>query len=268
MADLPYVLGIGGIVSPDTFTGRPGLWQLFVLAAEGARGIVCPSRAAARELAEMFGFDVEVVPDGVETSRFDGLRVERQAGLVVGQLAGDDHRARAELLVDSFPAVAQAVPGAELALLGPTGEVRRRALLDRLPEALRSRVVLTGPLDRIRTAVWYARASVTCLPAVRVAFGRPLAESLAAGTPIVGADDGAVPELLADGDDPTGRVRAPSPLGAAFTADDPVSCARALVTVLGDGHDPSRAEACRGRAARYDWSVVGPLLVDLYGRAG
>jgi glycosyltransferase involved in cell wall biosynthesis len=81
-----------------------------------------------------------------------------------------------------------------------------------------------------------------------------LVESLAAGTPVVGADHGAIPELV----DAT--------VGATFTADDPEACARALDDVLGRDDDRELVTRCRARAASYDWSVVGPMVLDLYDR--
>src|SRR5207247_1786553 len=66
----------------------------------------------------------------------------------------------------------------------------------------------------------YARAWVTVLPSEADSFGMALVESLACGTPIVVADDGAPQELVSD------ETRVVARLG------DPQSLAPALATAL------------------------------------
>ncbi len=253
LAEHPYVLAYRSMTAPDTFTGRPDRWRLFTLATEGAGAVVCPSRAAAEHLETMFHVRAHVVPDGVDVARFSEVTVERQPGLVVCVADADDERARLDVLVDAFARVAREVPHAELVVVGPCSEQRRRQLIARLPDHARGRLRVVGAADRSRTAQWQARAAVVCLPAVAQASAPSLVEALAAGTPVVGADSGAIPEVV--GPD----------VGSLFTPDDALTCARALRDVLErSATDPSLPAACRDRAARYDWSEVGPQLLRIY----
>ncbi len=97
----------------------------------------------------------------------------------------------------------------------------------------------------------YARAWVTCAPAVREAFGLVFIESMAAGAPAVGVCDGGVPEVI------------PDPRWLAVP-DDPESLAAALEHALQDSQDPTTADRCRAHAASFDWKARGPAFESLY----
>lgn len=252
LADRPYVVSYGGMIQPEVFTGHPQLWQLFQLVSHGARRIICPSAAAAEHLEAMYGLPAEVVPPGVDTARFADLRVPRQPGLILAPSSPDDPQARLALLIDAFAEAARQRPDAELAVVGPGRPDAIRDLLGRLPAAVASRVRPIGPVDRQRQLTWYGRAAVTCVPAVRQGFSQALVESLAAGTPVVAANDGGAPEIV------TPEV------GFLFSADDPEACARRLVQALELSDDPATQSRCQRRAADFDWDAVGPRLVELY----
>jgi glycosyltransferase involved in cell wall biosynthesis len=80
-----------------------------------------------------------------------------------------------------------------------------------------------------------------------------LIESLASGTPIVVANDGAPPELVT----PT--------TGAIAEAHDPRSLAHALEEGLRLASDPTTSSNCRDFALQFDWdTAIAPLLEKLY----
>ncbi len=255
MADQPYVVSFGGMVAPELFTGRPELWQLFSLAAQGARRIVVPSRAAADHLKAMFGFDAVVVPDGVDMARFADAHVRRQPGLILGPVFADDARHRIEVLIDAFGMVAGQVPEAELVITGPVDASRCETLVARVPADVRHRVRMVGAADRQRMVTWYARATVTCAPAAAEASGTSLVESLAAGTPVVAAASGVHREIV------TG------PEGILYATDDARACAEALIRMLRESADGERQDVCRRRARDFDWTVIGPQLASVYREA-
>jgi len=107
------------------------------------------------------------------------------------------------------------------------------------------------PTDRLPREL--AAAHVSVLPAVEESFGLVLAESLAAGTPVVAARSGAGPEIVTDD------------VGRLFEPDDRDSLVEALdqALTLADGG----REACREHARRWDWSEVGPRYERLLERA-
>jgi alpha-1,6-mannosyltransferase len=99
----------------------------------------------------------------------------------------------------------------------------------------------------------YGRAWVSALPSVGDSFGMVLIETLASGTPIVVADDGAPPQLVTPS---TGAIAIPH---------DPVSLAEALIKGFALAADPSTVAKCREFAMQFDWDAsMAPLLERLY----
>ena len=83
-----------------------------------------------------------------------------------------------------------------------------------------------------------------------------LVESLACGTPIVVADDGAPQELVSD------------ETGVVARLGDPQSLADALATALELARRNETAAHCRERATAFDWNAaIVPFLEKLYSRA-
>ncbi|MDA8184280.1 MAG: glycosyltransferase family 4 protein [Actinomycetota bacterium] len=256
LARLPYIATCEGIPLRCSFSGKPLHRALLAMGWSGAAILVSPSRAVADHLRITFALASEVVPNGIDISRYEGLSEQRIPGMIVCAAAPEDRRKRAEVLVDAFGILGTRMPEAQLVFVaGPVSKVREEALLARLDARRRERVRFLGQVERAELLRWYARASATCLPSVNEAFGMVLVESMAAGTPVVGARHGAIPEIVTDS------------TGATFAPDDPSSCARALEEVLSWDDERCVAEACRARAACYDWSCVGPLVAELYTRA-
>jgi len=101
------------------------------------------------------------------------------------------------------------------------------------------------------------------MPSVSDGSTRALVESLAVGTPVLCADGGSAAELLDDKAVAAGA-------GQRFAAGDAEECASAIERSLErrrvDEADDIE-EACRAIASLYDWSFVGPRLIDLYRQA-
>lgn len=250
LAKVPYCVSYGGIAVPRSFDGRPFRRRLLDAGTRGARAVVCPSRAAADHLHEAFGYRATVIPNGLDVASVP-QGVERVPGRILCAATPDDARKRVEVLVDAFGVLRRHRTDVELVIAGGASRATRAALLDRLDEADRARVTFTGEVDHGDVLNLYGTAQVSCLPSRLEAFGMVLVESLAAGTPCVGARDGAIPEIVDD------------EVGATFPVDDAAACARALDDVLSRG---DLSAACHERAGRYDWSVVGPRWIELYGR--
>ena len=254
LAGTPYIVSFGGIALQSSFRRRPLKYRVFEYASRGARFVVCPSRAAAQHLDSEYGIAARVIPNGldVETYRVDR---PRRAGLILCTSTPNDQRKRVSVLFDAFAVAERRRPGLELVLAGRVDDAHRRALLDRLPPALQRRVRFVGEVDSDEVRRLYAEASVTCLPSLNEAFGMVLVESLASGTPVVGAAHGAIPEIVDDS------------VGSLFEPDNPEDCADALLTTLDRGTGDDVITRCRARAQTFDWSIVGPQLLNLYAEA-
>lgn len=254
LAGAPYVVSYGGIALPEPFRARRLKWRAFQFASARARRVFCPSRAAADHMLRAYGYPAEILPNGVDTASYHRPGVESEPGLILCASTPDDRRKRVDILFGAFDRLAPGRVDLRLVVAGGARPETQRALLSLLDDRLRARVTFLGDLEPSELRAWYARASVTCLPSLYEAFGLVLVESLAAGTPVVGADHGAIPEIVTPD------------VGALFAPDDPDSCAAAIAQVLDRG-DPLLGQDCRKRASKFDWGAVGPMYLAAYEEA-
>jgi glycosyltransferase involved in cell wall biosynthesis len=105
-------------------------------------------------------------------------------------------------------------------------------------------------------ATGYATAWVSVLASLWEAQGLVLTESLAAGTPVVAARSGACPEIVSS--DRVGRL---------FEADDEEGLAKAILEAFELAQDDKTADACRERAAEFDWTRLLPRYEEAYEQA-
>jgi phosphatidyl-myo-inositol alpha-mannosyltransferase len=251
LARRPYVVSYGGIVTRRSTRGHPLKRALFRFATDGARAVVCPSAAAARHLHETFGYRARVIPNGFGIDDFPLGPPDRRPTILCAATP-DDARKRVPVLVQAFAVVHEHRPDAELVLAGRASASTEAALRELVPPAVRGRIRFAGDVTTGELCGLYQQAAVSCLPSLNEAFGLVLVESLACGTPVVAARSGAAPEIV-DGE-----------VGALFAPDDVGACAEALLDVLERSSGGRLRAACRARAERYDWGVVGPQLLDLY----
>jgi glycosyltransferase involved in cell wall biosynthesis len=101
----------------------------------------------------------------------------------------------------------------------------------------------------------YGSAWATVVPSVEEAFGLVVLESLAAGTPVVGARSGAIPELLT----------APEQ-GLTFEPDDAESLAEAMAAALELGFATDAVAVRRARAGEFAWSGIAATVEGIYER--
>jgi glycosyltransferase involved in cell wall biosynthesis len=259
MAGAPYVLSVR---KPATYDDVSSGFDSRREAEEGlsnARRVIAQSRAAATNLLESFGVESAIVPDGVDTERLRAVPARRTRPLVVCPTFEVDDEDLL-MLVDSFVQVAASVKDAQLAI---TGQIRARThgeLLERMPEHLRGRLLVLDKADRKRVLTMLGRASVACVPSATATSSRSVVESLAIGTPVACADGGAAAEVI-DEDAVAAAV------GVRFASGDVDGCASSLVTVIERAGSDGVVEGCRARAHLFDWSFVGPRLVEVYRHA-
>ena len=106
-------------------------------------------------------------------------------------------------LIDAWPAVVEAVPGAELHVYGKDGRVdghaSMRAMLEsRLPEAARHTVTFHGHVDRTTLFDALATARVAIFPSYSEACALAPIEALAMGCPVIHTRLSSGPEVIRD----------------------------------------------------------------------
>jgi glycosyltransferase involved in cell wall biosynthesis len=210
----------------------------------------CMSNFSLDVLRQEWGREGALIPGGVRLSEFvaDTPRQVHPTILMAGALTEPrkglgDLLAAAEILIDTRPDL-------QIWLSGPGDPAM---MLAAATPRVRERVTVLPIGDPHELSHQYAGAWVTTLPSIGDSFGMVLIESLASGTPIVVANDGAPPQLVTER---TGTVGEPH---------DPPSLSDALERGLALSQRPETAAHCRDFAAQFDWdAALAPLLESLY----
>lgn len=201
--------------------------------------------------------DFEVVPNGVEVSRFRGAAPFTQMGeqpslLFVGRL---EPRKGLDQLLHAMSRLKTTRPDLRLYVVGDGPDRDRCQQL--LPARLRSDVVFLGRVDADELPRFYASCDLFVAPALGgESFGIVLIEAMAAGCPVVASDIPGYASVVTDGVD--GRLVPPR---------DPEALAEAIGALL---DNPSLARALATTAAgsvdRYDWAAVADRVRSIHRR--
>lgn len=210
----------------------------------------CMSRFALDILESEWKRPGVLIPGGVRLDQFAPAPEREPTPTILFSGAFVDPSKNLATLLEALARLAARVPDVRLWLSGPGDP---DPILDAAPEAARSRTELL-PLGGVdEQGERYGRAWVTTLPSKADSFGVAMLESLACGTPIVVADQGAPQELV------TPRT------GVVSTMGDPESLCNALAAGFELARRPETGAACREQAADYDWDgAIAPLLEQLY----
>jgi glycosyltransferase involved in cell wall biosynthesis len=225
----PSVYAHMGIPHRVWLTARRTRLRLVETAVTRCTAVTALSEHARDAFWTWLGVEARVIPPPVDTDAFrpGGERTEEPT--IVCAADATEPRKRVGLLVEAFVRVRREHPRARLLLdVWPAGAV---------PDPERG----LDAVDMMDLPTRYRSAWVSALPSWGEAFGLVLAEALACGTPVVGADREGIPEVLG-GDDRVGRL---------FTGDDPPALARALLEAIELARDPATVTACRERAATF-----------------
>jgi phosphatidylinositol alpha-mannosyltransferase len=211
----------------------------------------CMSRYSLSVLAHDYGREGVLLPGGVDLSRFapSGKRADRPTILFSG--AVDEPRKGLVTLLEALPLIAHEEPDVRLLLSGP-GDAA--SVLRDVPQTTRDRTEVLGVGALEEQPARYGSAWVCALPSQGETFGLVLVEALACGTPVVAADDAALPELVA-----------PGVTGALCKYGDAASVAQACIEAIALARRATTATACRESATPFDWlASVAPQCIAVY----
>jgi D-inositol-3-phosphate glycosyltransferase len=234
------------------------------LVGRAVRGVLAGSTA---ELSALTGLGVPraaitLVPFGVDTERFGpegpAARRSKRPRLLAAAPASADHR------LGTVIAALAALPGTELMIAGgpPRAEISNDPVLRdlaRLAEraGVSDRVLFTGRVNQSRIPALLRSADLFVQVAGEPGGILPV-ESMACGTPVIAAEDGADADEIVDG--ATGVLVRPG---------DARALARQVRDLLAspmllEGYGIAAADRAR---ARYSWERVGQQTVAAYERA-
>jgi phosphatidylinositol alpha-mannosyltransferase len=217
---------------------------------------VAVSKAAAAFAGSRIGGAFEIVPNGVDVTRFsDAVPADLGPGtklLFVGRL---DERKGFPTAVRAFARVAADRPDLRLVVAGDGPD---RAALDGLAPSIRERVMMLGTVPNVDLPPFHTACDLYLGSSVGgESFGVVLVEAMAAGLPVVASDIPGYREVIRDGVD-----------GLLVPPQDPEALSGAVARILEDEGLAQRLSAAgRARAGTFDWSVVTGLLEAIYERA-
>jgi phosphatidylinositol alpha-mannosyltransferase len=225
--------------------------RLHSLVASHIGAYVCVSEAAASYLQSDFGRAADVVPPGVRLDAHTPAAHRHPSPVLLYAGSLVEQRKGLPLLLEAVALLRASHPSLELWLLGQ-GDAG--PLLAAAPAAARAAVTRCESLSDEQLRAAYASAWATVLPSRAESFGMTVVESLASGTPVVVLNDGGGPPEIVDSD-AVGRQ----------AEGTPASLAAACAEVLELASRPATVEACRARAADFDWdAAVVPALERVY----
>jgi len=118
--------------------------------------------------------------------------------LSVSRLWPEERYKKIDRVIEAMPSVLKSVPDAVYEIVGEGGD---RPRLERLARQLGvdKHVVFRGALTEVQLKARYERCDVFILPSLGEGFGIVFLEAMAYGKPCIGADAGAIPEVIENG---------------------------------------------------------------------
>ena len=241
---------------------EPLLWELLKAAHNQAQLNLCTSTAMVEELRSHGIQHTALWQRGVDTKLFcpERARPEIRKRLL-GPHSDSDAlllyvgRLSAEKQIERIRPVLDAVPNARLALVG---DGPHRQQLEKVFAGTATTFV--GYLGGEELAGAYASADAFLFPSSTETLGLVLLEAMAAGSPVVAARRGGIPDIVTDG--VNGCLYEPD--GA---DDGAASLIAAAKRVLGDNAERQLLrQKARAEAERWDWAGATKQLRNYYCR--
>ncbi len=209
-------------------------------AIAAARRVLVPSAFVRERLVARLGADpakIDVVPwsspPATGPAPIDAVRAAYGITGPIVLLSGITYPHKDHVVaIRAMKHLAARHPDATLVLTGGEGPAERAVLDEIATQDLGGRVVRTGRVPAATMASLFEHAAVVVVPSRYEGFGIPALEAMAAGTAVVVADAGALPEIVGDA-------------GVVFPSGDDAQLAVELHRIL-DDEDRRRALGAAG----------------------
>jgi alpha-1,3-rhamnosyl/mannosyltransferase len=198
---------------PLRFADEGDLPAWSISTAQRSRLVICPSQFAAQEVSELLRVRrITVIPNGVNDAFRNPTPLSDSELAELGihppfvlHAGGASDRKNLTSLAVAWHSVATELPHHTLVLVGPPDPRRDTAF------AGAERTAAVGYLVAPLVARLMASADAVVVPSTYEGFGLPALEAMTAGTPVVAASAGALPEVCGE----AGLLVPPTPAGLA-----------------------------------------------------
>ena len=216
---------------------------------------IAVSETARDTLKDRFQTEAVVIPNGIDTSKFNGIGIRAEWALpnTVGFIGRfDEPRKGLSVLLEAIPKIVNEIPNLRILIAGPGDSAD---FSKQVPLQIRDRVTFLGRISELEKAQFFKSISLYIAPNTGgESFGIILAEAMAARSAIVASDLPAFKSLLEGGKS-----------GEIFTSQDSSALAQAVIALLKDEKRRDElAEAGLARSQIFDWNTVGEQILSVY----
>jgi len=243
---------------------------------QAADMLIANTDIEAKQLINLYDADpgrVEVVHPGVDLELFRPLdQADARARLVLPRdahvllFAGRIQPLKApDILLSAVASLVARDPGLRDRLVvpvvgGPSGTgLEHPESVAQLADSLgiADVVLFVPPVDQATLALWYAAATLVCVPSYNESFGLVAVEAQASGTPVIAAAVGGLPTVVRDGVS-----------GLLVEGHDPDDYARAIGSVINSPQLRARlAQGAIKHAASFAWEATADRALEAYRHA-
>ena len=216
---------------------------------------IAVSETARDTLKDRFQTEAVVIPNGIDTSKFNGIGIRAEWALpnTIGFIGRfDEPRKGLSVLLEAIPKIVNEIPNLRILIAGPGDSAD---FSKQVPLQIRDRVTFLGRISELEKAQFFKSISLYIAPNTGgESFGIILAEAMAARSAIVASDLPAFKSLLEGGKS-----------GEIFTSQDSSALAQAVIALLKD--EKRRDELTEAGVARsqiFDWNTVGEQILSVY----
>jgi phosphatidyl-myo-inositol dimannoside synthase len=235
---LPILMGIEAW-APLRPIERAAMQRAWKVAAISTH-TVARFRAANPSLA---GIPVTVCRPGAPAmARPAPERIDGPYGLIVGRMSARERYKGHDALIEAWPLVRRAIPGARLVIAGDGDDASRLR-----EKAAPDSITFLGRVDEARLAALYRDATFFVMPSTDEGFGLVYLEAMRASTPCIAAR-GAAEEIITDGRD-----------GLIVDAGDRDALVAAMVRLFVDPQTRGRIAAAGAQRAEGEF---GPAALE------
>jgi len=258
----PCVFAVNGLpLRVQYFRSLSMKGAVFGRAIEKADTVIAFSHYLQSYLEGRWGRACARIAIPVDINRFrPDLTSKSERPSIVCAAALSDTRKGGRLLMRAFDRLKIVRPDAVLKIAAPLPPALEEEFRALVSSQYREDVHFLGDAHDDVPAL-FSSAWVSVLPSIWEPYGMVVLESLAAGTPVIGARDGALPELIAN--NAIGRLFDPGDIAGA----EPTNVAgltEALLEGLDLGRRPETAQRCRSYAEQFSWEAIGPSYERLF----